>query len=97
LEKTFSIRSREIIGLNVEKREDAYPDFNKSYTSIISRCLKKPYVTGEMQQQFDTRIDNLALAGRGGTFIYLLTPWAIQSGIAAAETAVNYARKASPA
>jgi protoporphyrinogen oxidase len=97
LDKTFSIRSREIIGLSVERREDAYPDFNKSNTSVISGCLKKPYVTGQMQQQFDTGIDNLALAGRGGTFIYLLTPWAIQSGIAAADKAIKYERKTSQA
>jgi protoporphyrinogen oxidase len=97
LDRTFSIRSREIIGLNVEKREYAYPDFNKSNTAIISRCLKKPYMTGQMQQQFDTGIDNLALAGRGGTFIYLLTPWAIQSGIAAADRALKCAGKKSQA
>jgi protoporphyrinogen oxidase len=97
LDSAFSIRSREIIGLNVEKREYAYPDFNKSNTAVISRCLKKPYVTGEMQQQFDTGIDNLALAGRGGTFVYLLTPWAIQSGVAAADRALEYAEKTSKA
>jgi len=74
LDKTFSIRSREIIGLNVEKREYAYPDFSKSNTAIISRCLDTPYLTGETHQQFGTSIDNLALAGRSRTFIYLLTP-----------------------
>jgi protoporphyrinogen oxidase len=97
LEKTFSIRGREIIGLSVEKRDYAYPDFDKSNTAIISRCLKKPYVTAEMQQDFGTGIDNLALAGRAGTFIYLLTPWAILSGIAAADQALKYAGDASRA
>ncbi len=91
LDRTFSIRGREIIGLSVEKREYAYPDFNKTNTALIARCLQKPYVTGETQQQFDTGIDNLALAGRGGTFVYLLTPWAILSGIAAADAAFKYA------
>ncbi len=90
LDKTFSIRGREIIGLTVEKREYAYPDFNKSNTAIISKCLHKPYVTGETHQQFGSGIENLALAGRGGTFVYLLTPWAISSGIAAAEEALKY-------
>lgn len=90
LDRTFSIKGREIIGLSVEKREYAYPDFNKSNTAIISRCLEKPYVTGEMHQRFGTGIENLALAGRGGTFVYLLTPWAISSGIAAADKALKY-------
>jgi protoporphyrinogen oxidase len=91
LDKVFSVRNKDIIGLDVEKRKYAYPDFTVDNTKIISNCLTKPYVAGDTQHHFRTGIENLAVAGRTGAFIYLLTPWAILSGQRAARQAIAYA------
>jgi protoporphyrinogen oxidase len=90
LKKSFSISDREIIGMNVEQRDAGYPKFLKKNTRIISRLLSKPYVLGEHDHHFLLPINNLALAGRAGTFLYLLTPGAINSGLNAANLAQAY-------
>ncbi len=91
LEKVFSIQKKEVIGLDVVKRKYAYPDFTVDNTRIIAGCLSEPYVSGHTEHRFRTGIENLALAGRTGAFIYLLTPWAIISGHKAARQAMAYA------
>ena len=91
LEKTFSVLKSDIVGLDVVKRQYAYPDFTIKNTRVISKCLSDPYTSGQPEHRFRTGIENLALAGRAGTFIYLLTPWAIMSGQRAARQAIEYA------
>ncbi len=88
LTRSFSISSKEIIGMNVEIRNAGYPMFLKKNTQVISKLLSRPYVSGEQTHEFLLPIDNLALAGRAGTFLYLLTPGAITSGINAAKRAL---------
>jgi len=90
LEKVFAIRKPDVIGLDVKKRRYAYPDLTVNNTGIISSCLSEPYVPGHTEHRFRTGIENLALAGRAGAFIYLLTPWAIISGQRAAGQAIDY-------
>ncbi|MEJ2717928.1 MAG: hypothetical protein P8182_12430, partial [Deltaproteobacteria bacterium] len=91
LSRTFGIRTAEIIGITVERRADAYPNFNKKNTRLIARYLSRPYKPRQIRHAFDLGIDNLALAGRPGTFLYLLTPEAIKSGRSAARQAEKYA------
>jgi protoporphyrinogen oxidase len=91
LSRTFGIRTAEIMGLTVERRADAYPNFDKKNTSLIGRYLSRPYKPRQISHAFDLGIDNLALAGRPGTFLYLLTPEAIRSGLSAAQQAEKYA------
>lgn len=90
LKRVFSLQERDIIGMDVQTRECAYPDFTVRNTELISRCIAEPYRTGQTEHHFRTGIENLALAGRAGTFIYLLTPWAIMSGHQAAKKAVAH-------
>jgi protoporphyrinogen oxidase len=91
LGRVFSLQEREIIGMDVVTREFAYPDFTVRNTELIARCIEEPYRTGQTEHRFRTGIENLALAGRAGTFVYLLTPWAIMSGQKAAKQAIAYA------
>lgn len=90
LKRVFTLHNSDIIGMDVQIRECAYPDFTARNTELIARCIAEPYRTGQTDHRFRTGIENLALAGRAGTFIYLLTPWAIMSGQKAAKAALEY-------
>jgi protoporphyrinogen oxidase len=91
LNRTFGIKPGEIMGMTIERRTDAYPNFDKKNTSLIARYVKRAYKPRHTFHSFDLGIENLALAGRPGTFLYLLTPEAIRSGLRAAQQAVEYA------
>jgi len=91
LKRVFGLQERDIIGIDVQIRECAYPDFTVPNTELIAGVIEEPYRSGQTSHRFRTGIENLALAGRAGTFIYLLTPWAIMSGLKAAEKAQAYA------
>jgi hypothetical protein len=90
LRNSFGIKRTEIIGMDVYRREYAYPNFTRRNTMILSRVLAKPYVAGSTTHEFSTGLENLSFAGRAGSFLYLLTPWAILSGKAAAQRAMEY-------
>lgn len=91
LSQVFSVSKREIIGMDVVRRPYAYPSFTRSNAKIVGRYLKAPFKEGESAHEFDLGIDNVALAGRAGTFVYLLTPEAIFSGYQAAIATVEAA------
>jgi len=91
LKRVFGLPERDIIGMDVQIRECAYPDFTVPNTELIASAIEEPYRSGQTSHRFRTGIENLALAGRAGTFIYLLTPWAIMSGLKAAEQAQAFA------
>jgi protoporphyrinogen oxidase len=86
----FAVKPAEIIGIDIVKTKDAYPNFSKDNTARISRIIKRPYSANQRFHAFDIGIENLGLAGRAGTFIYLLTPEAISSGNRAAKQALKY-------
>jgi len=90
LDATFSVKKNEVIGVNIERRTAAYPNFNTKNTGLISRHLKRGYQSGESLHEFNLPVANLALAGRAGAFVYLLTPEAILSGVHAARQAAEY-------
>ncbi|MFH0825616.1 MAG: FAD-dependent oxidoreductase [Pseudomonadota bacterium] len=90
LDSSLGVKRSKIMGMDVVRRESAYPSFTFKNTDIISRSLEKTYVAGTTSHEFRTGVENLAMAGRAGTFLYLLTPWAIQSGRDAAGKAVRY-------
>ena len=92
LAEKFAVKPAEIIGIDIVKAKDAYPNFSKDNTSRISRILKRPYSAKHRSHVFDIDIENLALAGRAGAFIYLLTPEAMSSGNRAAKKALKYMR-----
>jgi protoporphyrinogen oxidase len=89
LKRVFSLHDRDIIGMDVQTRACAYPDFTVKNTALIAGCTSKPYGTGQTTHRFRTGIENLVLAGRAGTFVYLLTPAAIISGQKAAKEAMG--------
>ncbi len=90
LDRFFSVRKAELIGINVEKREYAYPLFTMENTSLVGKCLKKPYSPSESSHDFRDSIQNLSFAGRSGMFVYSFMPQAILSGFEAARRALSY-------
>lgn len=95
LDRFFSVRKAELIGINVERREYAYPLFTVENTSLVGKCLKKPYSQSERSHDFRDYIRNLAFAGRSGMFVYSFMPQAILSGFEAARQALSYANALS--
>jgi protoporphyrinogen oxidase len=90
LGQVFSLKSREIIGIDVVKKGYAYPHFTLTNTKLIGEAIEKPYESGKTDHRFRTGIKNLALAGRTGTFSYYLAPAAIVSGQKAAAEAIAF-------
>ncbi|WP_157212095.1 protoporphyrinogen/coproporphyrinogen oxidase [Desulfomonile tiedjei] len=90
LDRVFSLKSREIIGIDVVKKDFAYPHFTLSNTRLIGKALEQPYESGKTEHRFRTGIKNLAIAGRTGTFSYYLAPAAIVSGQKAAAEAIAF-------
>lgn len=88
IKRVFTLQDRDIIGMDVVTRASAYPDFTVRNTALIGSCTKEPYRTGQTAHGFRTGIENLALAGRAGTFVYLLTPASVISGQQAAKEAM---------
>jgi protoporphyrinogen oxidase len=91
VKRVFTLQDRDIIGMDVQTRAAAYPDFTMKNTALLSRCIAEPYRTGQTGHHFRTGIENLVLAGRAGTFVYLLTPATITSGNRAAKEAMTLA------
>jgi protoporphyrinogen oxidase len=90
LKDVFSLREGDIIGMDIIRRNAAYPRFTKENCSRIDAVLKTPYKPYDISHDFDLGIRNLSCAGRPGEFIYLLAPPAIRSGIRASRDAINY-------
>jgi protoporphyrinogen oxidase len=90
LGQVFSLKSREIIGIDVVKKGYAYPHFTLTNTKLIGEAIEKPYESGKTEHRFRTGIRNLALAGRTGSFSYYLAPAAIVSGQKAAAEAIAF-------
>ncbi len=90
LDRVFSLKGKDIIGMDIIRRKSAYPRFTKENCSRLTSVLRVPYKAKEMSHSFDFNIENLSSAGRAGEFIYQLAPAAIRSGLRAAREAMDY-------
>lgn len=89
LKECFSVSEKSIIGINIELKKSAYPNFIKRNTAIVNKLLARPFASETGNHLWQLGVENLALAGRTGSFLYLLTPGAIASGIEAARNATS--------
>lgn len=90
LGNAFSLKDKDIIGVDIIRRKSAYPRFTKANCSKLASVLKSPYKAKEKSHNFAFNINNLSSAGRAGEFIYQLAPAAIRSGLRAAGEAADY-------
>jgi protoporphyrinogen oxidase len=90
LRNAFGVKSGDIVGIDVERARAAYPSFTKTNAAIMSQFLNRPFRPGEILHDFKSCVENLGLAGRAGTFVYLLTPEALISGFEAGKRACAY-------